>query len=71
MASLILVPLVVVSVLVLLGADPPAVFLVGLSLYALVAALVVAFVVVLFAGRWAQGRPAGSKSSTPSRMPLG
>lgn len=56
LAGLTLVPFGVVGALILLGADPLAIYLVGYGVFALAGFLALVFVVVFFAGRWTRGR---------------
>lgn len=66
LSALVLVPLGAVGVLLIVGTDPLAVFLVGTSLVALAGVLAVVFLVVFFASRWARRRSLESTSSTLS-----
>ena len=65
LSALVLVPLGAVGVLLMVGTDPLAVFLVGTSLVALAGLLAVVFLVVFFASRWTRRRSLESTSSTP------
>lgn len=71
LSALVLVPLGAVGVLLLVGTDPLAVFLVGTSLVALAGLLAVVFLVVFFASRWSRTRKRSleSTSSTPGTAP--
>jgi hypothetical protein len=60
LTSVILIPFAVLSVLVLLHAEPLAVFLIGLGLFAMSGILVVVFVVVFFASRWRHRQASGA-----------
>ena len=63
LSALVLVPLGALGVLLIVGTDPLAVFLVGTSLVALAGLLAVVFLVVFFASRWARRRSLGSSMS--------
>ena len=65
LSALVLAPLGAVGVLLILGTDPLAVFLVGTSLVALAGVLALVFLVVFFASRWTRRRSLESTSSTP------
>ena len=69
LSALVLVPLGAVGVLLIVGTDPLAVFLVGTSLVALAGLLAVVFLVVFFASRWTRRRSLESTSSTPGTAP--
>jgi hypothetical protein len=56
LSAIILTPFGVLGVLLFMHADPLAIFLSGLVLFALAGTLVVLFVVVFFAGRWIHRR---------------
>lgn len=56
LAGLTLTPFGVVGILAALGADPLAIYLVGLGLFALSAILALVFVAVYVVGRWSQAR---------------
>jgi len=56
LSALILAPFGVLGVLLFMQADPLAIFLSGLVLFALAGTLVVLFVVVFFAARWIHRR---------------
>jgi hypothetical protein len=60
LTSVLLVPFAVLTVLVLLHAEPLAVFLIGLGLFAMSGILVVVFVVVFFASRWRHRQASGA-----------
>jgi hypothetical protein len=56
LGTLVLLPFVSVGALILARADPLAVYLIGLGLFALSGVLVVTFLVVFFASRWMSRR---------------
>lgn len=60
LGCLILLPVVSVAALILAGADPLAIYLVGLGLLALSGLLAVTFLVVFFASRWVGSRRVAS-----------
>ena len=69
LSALVLVPLGAVGVLLFVGTDPLAVFLVGTSLVALAGLLALVFLAVFFASRWTRRRSLESTSSTPGTAP--
>lgn len=71
LAGLTLTPFGVVGILAALGADPLAIYLVGLGLFALSAILALVFVAVYVVGRWSHARRIQTPAASSTRDEFG